>query len=116
MMTGLMLVFLLISVLVISEIQQKEEQKNKILIEYSNAKEEIYKDLKKVFEEKEKEWNMTISEDLTIKFNDTDILFEANQAAIRPRFAEILNEFAPKYLAIIGDEKYNKKIESVMIE
>lgn len=116
MMTGLMLVFLLISILVIAEIQQKEDQKNKILIEYSNAKEEIYKDLKKVFEEKEKEWNMTIREDLTIKFNDTDILFEANKADIRPRFADILNEFIPKYLSIIGDEKYNKKIESVMIE
>lgn len=116
MMTGLMLVFLLISILVISEIQEKEDIKNKILIEYSNAKEEIYKDLKKVFEEKEKEWNMTITEDLTIKFNNTDILFEANKADIRPGFAEILNEFIPKYLSIIGDKKYDKKIESIMIE
>lgn len=116
MMTGLMLVFLLISVLVIAEIQQKEDNKNRILIEYSNAKEEIYRELRKVFEEKQKEWNMTISEDLTIKFNNTDILFEASSATIRPRFAEILDEFIPKYLSIIGNDKYDKKIETVMIE
>jgi hypothetical protein len=77
-----MLVFLLISILVISEIQEKEENKNKILIEYSNVKEEIYKDLKKAFKEKEKEWEMTIDDDLTIKFTNPDVLFDANDKNI----------------------------------
>jgi hypothetical protein len=77
-----MLVFLLISILVISEIQEKEENKNKILIEYSNVKDEIYKDLKKAFEEKEKEWEMTISNDLSIKFTNPDVLFADNNKKI----------------------------------
>jgi hypothetical protein len=77
-----MLVFLLISILVISEIQHKEENNNRILIEYSNVKEEIYKDLKKAFKEKEKKWEMTINDDLTIKFTNPDVLFEPNNKSI----------------------------------
>lgn len=116
MMTWLMLVFLLISILVISEIQEKEENKNKILIEYSNVKEEIYKDLKKAFKEKEKEWEMTIDDDLTIKFTNPDVLFDANDKNITSWFRNILNEFIPKYLSIINNSKYNWKIKEVRVE
>jgi outer membrane protein OmpA-like peptidoglycan-associated protein len=78
-----MLVFLLISILVIAEIQEKEKEQNRVLLEYSNVKTEIYKDLKNAFEEKQQDWDMTIDEDLTIKFSNPDVLFEANSSRIR---------------------------------
>jgi outer membrane protein OmpA-like peptidoglycan-associated protein len=78
-----MLVFLLISILVIAEIQEKEKEQNRVLLEYSNVKIEIYKDLKKAFEEKQQDWDMTIDEDLTIKFSNPDVLFDANSSRIR---------------------------------
>ena len=70
MMTGLMLVFLLISVVTISEIQKREINKNQIILEYNNTKEDISNDLKKAFQKNSKEWNMLLSSDLTIKFNN----------------------------------------------
>lgn len=116
MMTWLMLVFLLISILVISEIQEKEEEKNRILIEYSNVKEELYKDLKKAFEEKEKEWEMLIDEDLTIKFTNPDVLFEPNSKNINWWFKTILDEFIPQYLSILSNSKYDWKIKEIRVE
>lgn len=116
MMTWLMLIFLLISILTISEIQKKEENKNRILIEYSNVKEDIYKDLKKAFEEKNEKWDMIVSDDLTIKFNNNELLFEANKSEIRKKFQDILDEFIPKYFEIINDKKYSWKIKEIYIE
>lgn len=116
MMTWLMLVFLLISILVIAEIQEKEKEQNRVLLEYSNVKIEIYKDLKKAFEEKQQDWDMTIDEDLTIKFSNPDVLFDANSSRIRVWFSEILDEFVPEYLEIINSKKYNEKITEVRIE
>ncbi len=116
MMTWLMLVFLLISILVISEIQEKEENKNKILIEYSNVKDEIYKDLKKSFEDKEKELEMTISNDLSIKFTNPDVLFADNNKNNPYWFKSILNDFIPQYISIINNSKYNWKIKEIRVE
>lgn len=116
MMTWLMLVFLLIAILVMSEIQEDEKEKNKVLLEYSNVKNEIYKDLKKAFEEKEQDWDMTIDDDLTIKFSNPEVLFEANSSIIRPRFSFILEEFVPEYLEIIDSAKYDNKIKEVRVE
>lgn len=116
MMTWLMLVFLLIAILVMSEIQEDEKEKNRVLLEYSNVKNEIYKDLKKAFEEKEQDWDMTIDDDLTIKFSNPEVLFEANSSIIRPRFSFILEEFVPEYLEIIDSAKYDNKIKEVRVE
>lgn len=116
MMTWLMLVFLLISILTMSEIKKKEEVKNKVLVEYSNVKEEIYNDLKKAFADKEEKWEMKIGDDLSIRFTNPDILFEPDKNNIKEWFASILNEFIPKYLSIINNKKYEDKIKEVRIE
>jgi Na+/alanine symporter len=56
MMTGLMLIFLLIAVAFMYEIQLKQKEKDKILIEYNDSKAQIYENLEKSFNNKEKEW------------------------------------------------------------
>ena len=116
MMTWLMLVFLLLSILVMSEIHQEQENKNRILIEYNNVKSELYKDLKKAFEEKENEWDMSIQDNLTVKFNNDDVLFLANSSNLTNWFKNILDEFIPKYLDIITNDKYDWKISEIRIE
>ena len=137
MMTWLMLVFLLISLLVITnvnemkkaldakeikldlaekDLKEAKKKQNKILIEYDNAKADILKDLKSAFEKKKLEWNMTIDDDLTVKFNNPEVLFEANKSVIRPQFKDILDDFIPKYLKIINSNKYSDKIKEVRIE
>lgn len=116
MMTWLMLIFLLISVLAISEVNKKKEEEKRILIEYNNTKEDIYKELKYAFLEKEKEWNFTISEDLVVKFNNDSILFQANSEILKDEFKIILDEFIPKYFWILNQEKYKKQINEIFIE
>lgn len=116
MMTWLMLVFLLISVLVISEIQEQQDNKNRILLEYNNTQDEILKELKKAFQEKEKEWEMTIDDDLSIKFTNPDVLFEPNISTLTQGFRDILDQFIPLYISIVNDEEYKDSIIEVRIE
>jgi outer membrane protein OmpA-like peptidoglycan-associated protein len=111
-----MLVFLLLSIFVMAEIQKKDNEKKIILIEYNNSKDDLYKELKKAFEEKKDEWQMEIEDDLTIKFTNPDVLFEANDSKLRIRFKNILEEFVPKYLSIINEAVYKDKIKEIRIE
>jgi ATP-dependent Zn protease len=56
MMTGLMLIFLLIAMAFMYEVQQKQKEKNKILVEYNESNLQLYKELKNNFNDKEKSW------------------------------------------------------------
>lgn len=116
MMTWLMLIFLLISIVTISNIQSKNLNQKEVVQEYNNARNEIYADLKKILKENETEWNMEIGEDLIIKFSNPDVLFEPDSAQIKQKFQSILNEFIPKYLSVINDAKYKNQIKEVRIE
>ena len=116
MMTGLMLVFLLISILTISHVVQKEEERKKLLIEFDVAKTEIYNDLKKTFGDKEDLWGVEIKRDLSIKFENPEVLFGYRSATITQEFELILDEFIPLYISIINNPKYEDKIKEVRIE
>lgn len=116
MMTWLMLVFLLLSIFIMAELEKQQKEKNRILIEYNNTKDDILNDLKKAFEEKEEEWQMNISDDLSIKFSNPDVLFFPDSPILRDEFKEILDEFIPWYISIINNEKYLDWIKEVRIE
>ena len=69
MMSGLMLIFLLIAVAFMYQVQLKQKEQNKILFEYNDAKEKMHDELEKSFSEKSKQWWMKLNKDLSIKFN-----------------------------------------------
>ncbi|MEX1087338.1 MAG: hypothetical protein WEC58_02320, partial [Candidatus Paceibacterota bacterium] len=116
MMTGLMLVFLLIAVLSIAQVVAKEEERQELLNEYDLSKEEIYNDLEDTFGDKKEEWGIEISRDLSIKFQNPDVLFGYLSSDISSEFETILEEFIPSYLKIINKEKYQDKIKEVRVE
>lgn len=116
MMTGLMLVFLLIAMAFMYEVQLKQKEKNKIIGEYNNSKVQIYNDFKKSFEKKENEWWMEINKDLSIKFNKDNIEFEPDQAYLKDDFKNILKEFLPEYLRIMNNPLYSENIKAIKIE
>jgi outer membrane protein OmpA-like peptidoglycan-associated protein len=116
MMTGLMLIFMLIAVLTISQVVEREKEKNELLSEFENTRMELYSELEEAFGKKEREWGVKVSEDLSIIFDNPDVLFGYLSADITPKFREILNEFIPKYLTIINRYKYADKIKEVRIE
>jgi len=115
MMTGLMLIFLLIAVAFMYEVQLKQKEKDKILVEYNNSKLQLYKELKNNFKNKQKTWWMNINSDLEIKFNKQDINFETDSYVIPENFNKILKDFIPKYLSIINNKKYEDKITEIKI-
>jgi len=116
MMTGLMLVFLLVAVLFMLQIQKKEQITKDIVNEYSLTKVEIYNELQDAFSEKFDEWGMVLSKDLTIKFIDPEVLFEYRSAYLKYKYREILDEFIPIYIGVINKGKYKDKIKEVRIE
>jgi len=116
MMTGLMIVFLFLSILSIADVKKKEEEKNKIIKEYKNTRIEIYNDLNKTFSNKFEEWGVELDKDLTIRFTNPNLLFGFDSFMLKPTFKNILDEFIPKYINVINKKEYSKSIKEVRIE
>lgn len=116
MMTGLMLIFMLIAILTISHVIQRESERNELITEFENTKSELYDELENAFGNKRDDWGIEITKDLSIKFENPDVLFGYLSANISPEFKNILDEFIPKYIEIINNSKYGDKIKEVRIE
>ena len=115
-MTSLMLIFLLIVVLIFSIIPQ-EDITNKVELEsYKSVLDDLYKELNNAFTHKQEEWGIRVLQDLTIKFENPDILFDRDSPLIKEDFKSILDEFIPQYLSILNKEKYKEKIKEIKIE
>ena len=130
MMTGLMMVFLFISILFMYQVQEecqaqeqcvkksKELSKeiNAIMNKHQNYKKIIAEELNKEFQEDLKKWNASIPEKdpLTIRFLSPDIMFEAGSSVIKKEFRDILSNFCPRYFKILYERP--KKINEVRIE
>lgn len=115
-MTGLMLIFMLIAILTISHVIQRESERNELITEFENTKSELYEALETTFGDKRDDWGIEITKDLSIKFENPDVLFGYLSANITPEFQEILSEFIPTYIEIINNPKYSDKIKEVRIE
>jgi len=113
MMTGLMLIFLLIAVSFMYQVQEKQKQKNQILFDYNNSRKKLYNKLEKSFSDKTKLWWMKIDKDLTIKFN---VDFDPDSYQIKEKLKNILDKFIPEYIKIINNPNYKNRIKEVRIE
>lgn len=116
MMTGLMLIFLLIAVLTISQVVAQENERQQMITEYDLSKEEIYSDLEEAFGGKKDEWGIEIARDLSIKFQNPDLLFDTDDSNLKDNYKQILDDFIPRYLAIVNKDEYKDRIREVRIE
>lgn len=115
-MSGLMVVFLLIAVMYLVIIERKNQEIQEVAILYEDLREALYLDLDNEFSADMQEWGAELSEDLSIRFNNTSLLFEEGESILKPAFAAILNDFFPRYLAILNSAKYRNDIVEVKIE
>lgn len=83
---------------------------------YIGRKRKLYKRLVKKFSNDTLKWKMTIGEDLSITFDDSSRLFEHSQCDLTPEFKGILDEFFPKFLDILQDDKFLQHIKEIRIE
>ncbi|MDY3114358.1 MAG: OmpA family protein [Helicobacter sp.] len=130
MMAGVMMIFLLIAVsymVVISKTQEQLALQNAELRElnaqmsqvaktHEDLQIELHKDLIREFSKNLERWNAEIDENNTVRFREPDILFDQGKKEVKTRFAEILDDFFPRYVAILTQEKYKDDIEEIRIE
>ena len=126
MMTGLMMIFLFLSVLYMNQIQKESEEKIKknqesfnkvenLTKKYMNDKVLILKKLKEEFQKDLKKWKAEIiDESLVIRFLSPDIMFDPMKSLIKKEFKYILNDFCPRYFRILYE--FKDGIEETRIE
>ena len=122
-MTGLMMIFLLIAITYMIKvdadtqvIKQASARTKEIATLYEQMKSQLYDDLRKEFEKDLPRWGAELLPDATIRFKAPDVLFDSGHSELKPRFKNILDEFFPRYIAIIGSDKYRASIQEIRIE
>ncbi len=143
-MAGLMIVFLFIAVSYMVESQSNEkelktraaeaevlnidlqEQRNRleesneivkrITSTYVTLQRQLYEDLKNEFGDDLLRWGASLERDSTVRFNEPDILFGTGSTDINPKFQSILENFFPRYLSVIYQDKFRSRISEIRIE
>jgi outer membrane protein OmpA-like peptidoglycan-associated protein len=128
-MSGLMMVFLFISVsyaYIVAEQSKKLQEQSEQLIEqnreittlvseWEDYNRLIYEDLNHEFADQLLAWNAEIEPDtLSIRFKNPELLFKAGRSDISPQFEAILRDFWPRYIRVL--KEYDSVIREVRIE
>ncbi len=111
-MTALMLLFLLISVVYMIKV----EDSVKIPKIFKETSQGLSDRLNKEFQKDLHAWGAVIDTDLTIRFTQPDILFSTGSSMLSPKFKQILDQFFPRYLAIMMQNEFIDNIEEIRIE
>lgn len=116
-MSGLMMVFMLIAIAYMMQVQSEHQKQQQIIDEYAVIKHEIYLDLYDEFKSDLPKWNAEIDEKtLAVTFKEPDVLFGVGSSALTPQFQATLNDFLPRYLKILYKDKFRDSIEEIRIE
>lgn len=119
-MAALCGIFVLILIAVIYQLNQSQQEyatKNAKAAEYYTMQNELYLDLTNEFKEDLDVWNAEIDkETLTIRFKDSNVLFEPNKADLKPGFEKILSSFFPRLIQVLQNESYLDEIDEIRIE
>ena len=107
-MTGLMMIFLFISLAFLYMLGNSIRINNR-----------IYEDLRMEFTEEEMaEWGAEFDEKThAIVFDKKpEVLFDVNQSYLKPRFQEILSNFFPRYINVLTKAEHFDEIYEIRIE
>jgi outer membrane protein OmpA-like peptidoglycan-associated protein len=115
MMSGLMVIFLFIAISYMLEVTKERNQLLEIAVTYEKTKELIYQQLYKEFEKDLPLWNAEIDrENLAIRFQQPDVLFNVGEAVLKEQFKTILADFFPRYIKVLT--QFTADIEEIRIE
>jgi outer membrane protein OmpA-like peptidoglycan-associated protein len=112
-MTGLMMIFMLITAIYISKV---DPTTTLVLDEYKLVRNDMKLALQEEFAQDFKQWNAVLLGDMTIRFNNPNVQFASGSAELRPEFQELLKDFFPRYMKIIRGEKFKKAVKEIRIE
>ena len=116
-MTGLMVIFLLIAVSYMMQVEADAARIKNVAIAYSEIKDALFEDLNKEFSLDLPKWKaQLLKSDLTIRFSEPEVLFATGSSELKPEFQAILQDFFPRYVRILTSAKYRDSISEVRIE
>lgn len=117
MMSGLMMVFLFISIAYMINVVKERDTIKEIAITYNRLQNDLYNDLFNEFKNDLDKWNAIIDrQSLSVRFEAPDVLFQKGSYQLQDKFKAILSDFFPRYLSILTNEKYKNDIEEIRIE
>lgn len=111
-MTGLMILFLFVAVAYMIQVQDNQS----VLTDYVETKQHLHEKLVNEFKGDTAKWKMVVGKDLSMKFKEPEVLFKVGSGDIQPKFAEILDEFIPRYLNILLTDTLRDRIQEIRIE
>ena len=112
-----MVIFLFLAIAYMIKVQKQYEAFVYLRKEYIEAQEAIAKELETEFENDLKVWDAEIDKKtLAIIFLEPDVMFDKNEARIKPKFKEILKDFFPRYIDALTSTSHVKHIAKVRIE
>ena len=112
-MTGLMMIFMLITAIYISKV---DPTTTLVLDEYKVVREDMKLALQQEFSNDFKQWNAVLLGDMTIRFNNPNVQFTSGSSDLRPEFQALLKDFFPRYMKIVRGEKFKKAVKEIRIE
>ncbi|PCJ19044.1 MAG: cell envelope biogenesis protein OmpA [Gammaproteobacteria bacterium] len=115
-MGGLMMVFLMLAVIYMVEFEIEKRKIEEVILLYDKFRTELYEDLYDEFEQDLPRWGAVLEENLTLRFLNSETLFDNGKSTLKQEFQFILKDFFPRYLAIIHSAKYQNSIVEVRIE
>jgi len=116
MMAGLMMVFMFIAVVYMVEVSKEQDTIKEIAMTYRESQQDLNADLRKEFQSDLKKWDAEILKDNTIRFKSPEVLFKGGSSSISQAFKIILNDFFPRYIKIMTNDKYVNNIDEIRIE
>ena len=116
MMSGLMLIFLFISVSFMINVESQKQKMKDIAIEYRDTKANLNEALFSEFENDLQDWDATITQENSIVFSSTEVLFEVSKSDIKDEFKTILDDFFSRYIKILTSKEYKDEIQALRVE
>ncbi|MBO4806212.1 MAG: OmpA family protein [Paludibacteraceae bacterium] len=111
-MTGLMIIFMFITVAYMERVRET----HKVLEDYVETKQQLHEELSKNFDQETKMGELTLGNDLSMKFNNASSLFEPGSSDLNDTFKCKLKKFLPKYLNTLLSSKFSDQIMEIRIE
>jgi outer membrane protein OmpA-like peptidoglycan-associated protein len=116
-MSVLMMIFLFIAISYMLTVIKEKDKIKEIAVTYNKLQTELYDDLMTEFKNDLDNWNAEIDKQtLSVKFEAPEVLFASGSSTLQPKFKEILDDFFPRYVNILTNEKYESDIEEIRIE
>ncbi|MEM9602663.1 MAG: hypothetical protein AAGA11_07355 [Pseudomonadota bacterium] len=116
MMAGLMMVFMLIAIGFMWQVQQEKNAISEIAVAYDESRTALNRALIEEFADDLPRWDAEILPDNTVRFREPDVLFDVNSASIKPAFRTILDDFFPRYIGILERPAFQTEVSEIRIE